>query len=55
MANTEEEMGMTDLQYKSMLKQLVRRLEDIESTEDEGEKSRKLAEVIQDLKGDIEG
>lgn len=49
-----EEMGMSDLQFKSFLKQLVKRLEDAGSEADAEEARRKLKEVIADLKSDIE-
>lgn len=49
-----EEMGMSDLQYKSFLKQLVNRLERAIALEDDGERTKEIESLIQDLKGDIE-
>lgn len=48
-----EDMGMSDLQFKSFLKQLVKRLEDAAKSGDE-EMAEKLKDVIRDLKSDIE-
>ena len=48
-----EDMGMSDLQFKSFLKQLVKRLEDAVESGD-AEMAEKLKDVIQDLKSDIE-
>ena len=49
-----DEMGMSDLQFKSFLKQLVKRMEDARDEPSEEEVKSKLDEIIQDLKSDIE-
>jgi hypothetical protein len=49
-----EEMGMSDLQFKSFLKQLVKRMEDAKDEPEAEETKAKLEEIIQDLKSDIE-
>ena len=53
-----EEMGMTDLQYKSILKGIVANLEDVKKelpeTDDVNEAKRKLDEMIARFKSDIE-
>ncbi len=54
MARALEEMGMSDLQFKSFLRQLVKRMEDAKDEPDADEAKAKLAEIIQDLKSDIE-
>ncbi|MDO4850083.1 MAG: hypothetical protein Q4B45_10000 [Coriobacteriia bacterium] len=48
-----EEMGMSDLQFKSFLKQLVGRMEVAKDDPDADEARAKLEGIIQDLKGDI--
>lgn len=45
---------MSDLQFKSFLKQLVKRMEEAERESGEEEVKAKLGEIIQDLKSDIE-
>lgn len=50
-----EEMGMTDLQFKSYLKQLIRNLEDAKNEEEGAEVKRKLEEIIRDLNEDLQG
>ncbi len=47
-----EDMGMSDLQFKSFLKQLVKRLEDAAASDEE--MAEKVKDIIQDLKSDIE-
>lgn len=49
-----EEMGMSDLQFKSFLKQLVKRMENAKDEPTGDEVKAKLEEIIQDLKSDIE-
>jgi ribosomal protein S20 len=49
-----EEIGMSDLQFKSFLKQLVKRMEDAKNEPEAEEAKAKLEEIIQDLKSDIE-
>lgn len=48
-----EETGMTDLQFKSFLKQLIGNLEN--ARKDDCEKDKKLDQIIQDLKEDLQG
>lgn len=49
-----EEMGMSDLQFKAFLKQLVRRIEEAKEGETKQDLVGKLDEIVKDLKGDIE-
>ena len=49
-----EEMGMTDLQFKSFLKRLVADLEEAKEKSKEPEVIEKLDEMIQSFKSDIE-
>lgn len=49
-----EEEGMTDLQFKSFLRQLVGRLESIKCSSEPKILVAKLDELITDLKEDIE-
>lgn len=49
-----EEMGMTDLQYKSVLKGIVSDLEEVKQKTTEVEAIAKLDEMIQRFKSDIE-
>jgi len=49
-----EETGISDLQFKSFLKQLVKRMENARDKPSEEEVKSKLDEIIQDLKSDIE-
>lgn len=49
-----EETGMGDLQFKSFLKQLVKRMENARDKPSKEEVKSKLDEIIQDLKSDIE-
>lgn len=42
-----EEMGMTDLQFKSFLKLLVRQLEDAKTEEDKNKIISELKEMLQ--------
>lgn len=48
-----EETGMSDLQFKSFLKQLVRRIVNVKDEPDADVAKAKLVEMIQDLKSDI--
>lgn len=50
-----QEMGMTDLQFKSWLKQLIRNLEDARGESTKEETDRKLAELLDDLREDLQG
>ena len=45
-----KEMGMTDLQFKSWLKQIIRGLEGAKE-----ETGRKIDELLKDLKEDLQG
>lgn len=49
-----EDMGMSDLQFKAFLKQLVRRIEEAKAEDSKEELVVKLDEIVKDLKGDIE-
>ena len=48
-------MGMTDLQFKSYLKQLIRALEAAESKDTREEVLAELARLKQDLQEDLKG
>lgn len=50
-----DETGMSDLQFKSFLKQLVGRMEGAMNEPTEKEAKAKLGEIIRDLKSDIDG
>lgn len=50
-----EDTGMSDLQFKSFLKQLVGRLEDARDAGNGDAIGVKLEDIIQDLNSDIEG
>lgn len=47
-------MGMTDLQFKSFLKQMIRALEQIEAQETVEDARNELAKLKQDLQETIE-
>lgn len=49
-----DEVGMSDLQFKSFLRQLVKRMEVAKDEPDADKAKAKLTEIIQDLKSDIE-
>lgn len=49
-----EEVGMTDLQFKSFLKQLIRNIEQAKDEKTEAAKDEKLREILNDLKADLE-
>lgn len=55
MTERKEEVGMTDLQFKSYLKQLIRNLEDAKSEETKEGTDEKLRELLNDLKEDLQG
>lgn len=44
-----EEMGMTDLQFKSWLQQLVSRLKDVKDTESADLKDKKIDDIIEEF------
>ncbi len=48
-------MGMTDLQFKSYLKQLIRALEAAESKDTREEVLAEIARLKQDLQEDLKG
>lgn len=47
--------GMTDLQFKSWLKQIIRGLEAAKSEDSKEQTDRKLDELLKDLKEDLQG
>lgn len=49
------EMGMTDLQFKSWLKQIIRGLESAKEEDTKEETDKKINEMLQDLKEDLQG
>lgn len=49
------EMGMTDLQFKSWLKQIIRGLESAKEEDTKEETDKKLDELLKDLKEDLQG
>lgn len=49
------EMGMTDLQFKSWLKQVIRGLERAKDEKTKEETDKKLDELLKDLKEDLQG
>lgn len=48
-------MGMTDLQFKSWLKQIIRGLEDARNEESKEMTDRKIDNLIKDLREDLQG
>jgi hypothetical protein len=48
-------MGMTDLQFKSYLKQLIRALEAAESKDSKEDVLAEIAKLRQDLEEDLKG
>lgn len=49
-----EEMGMTDLQFKSFLKMLLKQLEEIKDAGVSEEAAKKIEELEEGFKSDIE-
>lgn len=49
------EMGMTDLQFKSWLKQVIRGLERAKNEKTKEETDKKLDELLKDLREDLQG
>ena len=47
-------MGMTDKQFDGYLRMLLRRLEEIDESQDPNYKSKKMKEVIEDIQKTIE-
>jgi hypothetical protein len=50
-----EEMGMTDLQFKSWLKQVIRGIEAAKKAATKEETDEKLEELLRDLREDLQG
>lgn len=50
-----EDMGMTDLQFKSWLRQIIRRLEEAKSEDNKEKTDIKLDELLKDLREDLQG
>lgn len=50
-----KDMGMTDLQFKSWLKQIIRGLEGAKRESTKEETDRKIEELLKDLKEDLQG
>lgn len=50
-----QEMGMTDLQFKSWLKQIIRGLENAKEENTKEETDKKIDEMLNDLKDDLQG
>ena len=50
-----EEMGMTDLQFKSWLKQIIRGLEGATKETTKEDTDKKIQELIKDLTEDLKG
>ncbi len=48
-------MGMTDLQFKSFLKQIIRGIEAAKDQEEKEDTDEKLDELLKDLKEDLQG
>ena len=49
------EMGMTDLQFKSWLKQIIRGLESAKEENSKEATDKKIDEMLKDLKEDLQG
>lgn len=50
-----EEMGMTDLQFKSWLKQIIRGLENAKDEDTKENTDKKIEELLADLREDLKG
>jgi len=50
-----QDMGMTDLQFKSWLKQIIRGLETARNENTKEDTDKKLDELLKDLKEDLQG
>lgn len=50
-----QDMGMTDLQFKSWLKQIIRGLEGAKEKTTKEETDKKIEELLKDLKEDLQG
>lgn len=49
------DMGMTDLQFKSWLKQIIRGLEGAKGENTKESTDKKIEELLKDLKEDLQG
>lgn len=49
------DMGMTDLQFKSWLKQIIRSLETAKDEPTKEDTDKKINELLKDLKEDLQG
>lgn len=49
-----EEMGMSDMLFKSFLKQLIRNIEEAISEGDKSQTDKYLKEILKDLKEDLQ-
>lgn len=49
------DMGMTDLQFKSWLKQIIRSLEAAKDEPTKEDTDKKINELLKDLKEDLQG
>lgn len=49
------DMGMTDLQFKSWLKQIIRNLEDAKEESTKEDTDKKITKLLNDLKEDLQG
>ncbi len=50
-----QDMGMTDLQFKSWLKQIIRGLEGAKEEDTKEETDKRIDELLKDLKEDLQG
>ncbi len=50
-----QDMGMTDLQFKSWLKQIIRGLEGAKEEDTKEKTDRRIDELLKDLKEDLQG
>ena len=55
MMEATETMGMTDLQFKSWLKQIIRGLEGAKKEVTKEDTDKKIEELLKDLKDDLQG
>lgn len=50
-----QDMGMTDLQFKSWLKQIIRSLEGAREENTKEDTDKKIEELLKDLREDLQG
>ena len=50
-----QDMGMTDLQFKSWIKQIIRGIEGAKDETNKENTDKKLDELLKDLKEDLQG